>query len=464
MADIISLIPQPSRSVFGPGAQQPAGEEAETYVWQLRSPDFFASQNLVVFRSGRVRIVYLSGTGQVGGAERCLLDVMQSVREAEPSWTLALVASRDGPLIEAVRALGCSADVVPIPDRLATLGDSTARGHLLQLGGLGVRAMAALPSMVAYRRRLRKAISGLHPDVVHTNGYKMHILGAWSRPPSAALVWHLHDYVTSRPLMARAMKVLSRQCDAGIAVSESVARDLGRIWRGRMPVAVVLNGVDLCVFSPDGARADLDVLAGLAPPPSGTLRVGLVATLGRFKGHDVFLRAVARLPRTLSLRAYVVSGSLYETRGSEFSLDALRALARDLGVADRVAFTGFVAEPATAMRALDVVVHATTVPEPFGLVIVEGMACGCAVITSATGGAAEIVQPDVDALTHQPGDVNGLAASIERLAMDPFLRARLGAAGRRTVERYFNRARLGREISPIYRVAVNRRSAEVRGE
>ncbi len=57
------------------------------------------------------------------------------------------------------------------------------------------------------------------------------------------------------------------------------------------------------------------------------------------------------------------------------------------------------------MRALDIVVHASTRPEPFGLVIAEAMACGRAVITSAAGGAAEIVESEVDALTHTPGDV-----------------------------------------------------------
>ena len=145
------------------------------------------------------------------------------------------------------------------------------------------------------------------------------------------------------------------------------------------------------------------------------MRVGLVATLGRFKGHEVFLRAIAQLPRTLPLRAYVVSGSVYRTRGSEVSLESLQALAAELGIADRVGFTGFLAEPANAMRALDVVVHASTTPEPFGLVIAEGMACGRAVIVSAAGGAGEIVRPNVDALTHAPGDIDGLAAAIRTL-------------------------------------------------
>ncbi|MDE3126732.1 MAG: glycosyltransferase [Gemmatimonadota bacterium] len=401
-----------------------------------------------------MRIVYLSGSGQLGGAERCLLDVMQSVHQHEPSWELTLIASRDGPLLDATRGLGIDAAVEPIPGRLAGLGDSTAGGHAGRLAGLAVRAAGALPGAWAYRSRLRRALAMRAPDIVHTNGYKMHIMGTWSRPQSSALVWHLHDYVSTRPLMARAIRVLSRRCDAGIAVSESVATDAAGAWRGRLPIRVVRNAVDLETFRPDGPRADLDALAGMAPPPAGTLRVGLVATLGRFKGHDVFLQAVARLPRSLPIRAYVVSGSLYETRDSEFSLAALRRMAADLGIADRVGFTGFVAAPADAMRALDVVVHATTMREPFGLVIAEGMACGRAVITSAAGGAAEVIRAGEDALTHRPGDAEDLAQAIARLAADGALRARLGASGRRAATVRFDRRRLGGEVGSLYQAAI----------
>ena len=405
-------------------------------------------------RPKRVRIVYLSGTGQLGGAERSLLDILQSVHAHEPSWFLAVIASRDGPLLEAVRGVGVEAQVVPIPGRVAGLGDSGAGGQVTGIAGVAARAAGALPAAAAYRIRLRRALADWSPDVVHTNGYKMHIMATWSRPRSSALVWHLHDYVSTRPLMAHAIRILSNQCDAGIAVSRSVAADAAPRWRGRHPIHVVLNAVDLRTFAPDGPRADLDALAGLAAPPPGTVRVGLVATLGRFKGHDVFLQAIARLPRNLPVRAYVVSGSLYETRGSEFSLPALRRLAADLGLGDRVGFTGFVSSPADAMRALDVVVHATTVREPFGLVIAEAMACGRAVITSASGGAAELVQPGEDAVTHRPGNAGDLARAIERLATDSDLRDRLAARGRTAAEARFDRARLGVAIASIYRAAM----------
>ncbi len=407
-----------------------------------------------------MRIVYLSGSGQLGGAERCLLDVLQSVRRLEPTWDLTLLSSRPGPFVEAARALGIAVEVVAMPESVARLGDSVATDRVGRLLGLGVRALAALGGIVKYRRQLREALKRRAPDIVHTNGFKMHIMGVWSRPSGAALIWHLHDYVSSRPLMAHAIRHLSRRCDAAIAVSTSVARDAAPMWRGRTPVQVVLNGVDLDVFSPAGPCADLDALAGMPAAPEGTVRVGLVATMGRFKGHDVFLQAIARLARALPMRAYVVGGALYETRGSEFSVEGLRELAAQIGVGGKVGFTGFVRDPATAMRALDVVVHATVVPEPFGLVVAEGMACGRAVIVAAAGGAGEIVRAGEDALVHEPGDIAGLAEAIRRLVEDPGLRRRLGAAGRQSAERRFDRQRLGEEVAVVYRSMMAQRTRE----
>ncbi len=406
-----------------------------------------------------MRVVYLSASGQLGGAERCLVDVLESIHRAEPTWDLSVIAPRPGLLVDRVRKSGFAAEVVPMPEGLANLGDSGVQGGAQRLLGVGIRTIAAMGGVTGYRRRMRTVLGRLGPDIVHTNGYKMHILGAWSRPAPAALVWHLHDYASSRPLMAHAMTHLSRNCDAGIAVSASVADDVRSLWKGRSPVQVVLNGVDLEAFRPAGDRTDLDALAGLPPAPPGVVRVGLVATMGRFKGHDVFLRALARLPSSLPVRGYVVGGPLYETRDSEASVDALKTLAAELGISARVGFTGFVQDPAPAMRALDVVVHATTVPEPFGLVIAEGMACGRAVIASAAGGAGEIVMSDVDALVHEPGDVEGLRQAIDRLVKDADLRARLGKAARATAEARFDRARIGREMVPIYRAASARRTA-----
>jgi glycosyltransferase involved in cell wall biosynthesis len=176
--------------------------------------------------------------------------------------------------------------------------------------------------------------------------------------------------------------------------------------------------------------------------------------MARWKGHATFLDAIARIPAELPMRAYVVGDAVYHTEGSQHSVEELRQLARSLGIAGRVGFTGFVHTPEAAFRALHVVVHASTSPEPFGLVIAEAMACGRAVIVSNAGGAAEIVEAGVDALVHTPGNAADLARQIVKLVGDAELRAQLGRAARATAERSFNRDRLASELIPIYREAL----------
>ena len=382
----------------------------------------------------------------MGGAERSLLDLMASLRAAEPEWELHLVVAGVGPLAAAALELGALVHPLPFPRALGRAGD--AGGSALALGG---RLLAAGPAGALWLRRLRALLRRLSPDVVHSNGFKVHVAGAMAMPPGARLVWHVHDYVAARRLMAGALRRLAPRASAAIAVSRSVGEDVRAVCGPALRVEVVHNAVDLDRFTPDGPRAPLHELAGMAVPSPDAVSVGLVATMGLWKGHHVFLHALAHLPADLPVRGYVVGGRIYATAASEVDPEALRRLAAELEIADRVGFTGFVDDAPAAMRALDVVVHASVQPEPFGLVIAEAMACARPVIVSAAGGAAELVHDGADALAVPPGDVEALAAAIGRLAEDRALRERLGAAGRATAERDFDRARLARQVAPLYR-------------
>ena len=400
-----------------------------------------------------MKVVFLSTTAHPGGAERVLLDLAASLRAAHPGWALHLLSAAEGPVLAQARALGVTAEALPFPAALRSLGDAgmeDAGGR----GALALRAAAALPGAAAWALRRRRRLRALAPDVVHTHGFTVHVLGALALPRGARLVWHVHDFVSSRAVMASLLRRAAPRCAAAVAVSGSVAADVREACGPGLRVTTVRNAVDLGRFTPEGARLDLDALSGLAPAPPGTVRVGLVATMGRWKGHAAFLRAVASLPPELPFRAYVVGGGIYRTAGSEVSVDALRALAAELGIGGRVGFTGFVDDSAAAMRALDVVVHASTQPEPFGLVIAEAMACGRAVVASAAGGAAEIASHGVDALCVAPGSVEPLSEAIRRLVQDAGLRARLGEAGREKALREFDRARLAAEVAPLYRSLV----------
>jgi glycosyltransferase involved in cell wall biosynthesis len=402
-------------------------------------------------------IAFLNPTGEIGGAEQVLIDVLRGVRESRPNWRLHLVAGAPGPLLDRVASLGVPLHLVPLPAQITRLGDSAARrpaGRQIGQGRLLSGMALGAANVPWYVVRMRRILAEIGPDLIHTNGLKMHMIGCWARTAGTPVVWHIHDYVSSRPLMAPLLKQSAAGCAGACAISMSVLRDLHSLCGGSLNIWPVHNGVDLDEFTVAGPAADLDSLADLPPAPPNVVRVGLVATMALWKGHRVFLRAISQLPRELPVRAYVIGGPIYRTQGSQETLNGLRDFAAELGISDRVGFTGLVSEPPAAMRALDIVVHASTEPEPFGLVIAQGMACGRAVIATRNAGAAEMIRFGEDALDHVPGDVAGLASRIRELAEDADRRERLGQHARQTAMMWFNRSRMASEMIRLYREIV----------
>ena len=400
-----------------------------------------------------MRIVFLNPSGALGGAETALLELLEAVREARPGWTLHLIASAAGPLVDRATRLGIPSNALPFPDSLARLGEWGRRGSSAARVQLGAALCAAAIPAMRYASRLRHQLDAFQPDIVHTNGLKMHLLGARCRPRGARLVWHLHDYPDARPLTARLLRAQAHRCNEVLANSHSVAAHARELFGSTVPVRTVYNAVDLDRFQPAGPALDLDALSGLAPLAEGGLRVGLVGTFARWKGHAVFLEALSRLRAAVPVRGYVIGAPIYETDASQFSLDELRALAGRFGLAGpAVGFTGRIDDVPAALRALDIVVHASVEPEPFGLAIAEAMACGRPVVVSRAGGAEEIAE--AGALFHQPGDAGGLAQCLSQLVADSALRTSLGAAGRAAAVRLFGRGRLADTLVPIYESLV----------
>lgn len=396
-----------------------------------------------------MHLLFLSGSGELGGAERSLLDMLASLRLARPAWALHVITPADGPLVEEARSLDVTVESIPLGPALARLGEPAAGGGA-DLAHLAVRLARTAGPAASYARRLRARIRDLAPAIVHTHGLKAHLFASWTTPDSTRLVWHLHDYVGRRATSAAILRRCLTRCAAIVANSHSVAEDARSALGRRVPVVPVPNAVDLRRFLPTGPTANLDDLAGTPAPRPGTVRVGLLGTFGRWKGHGTFIDACARVVRDLPIHAYIIGAPVYATDGSQFSLEELQARARAAGIADRLSFTGFVARSEQALRALDIVVHASTDPEPFGLVIAEAMACGRPVVVADAGGAREIVEPGVDALTHTPGDAASLAARIRELAEDPRRRAGLGQAAREAALARFDRSRLAHDLIPVY--------------
>ena len=183
------------------------------------------------------------------------------------------------------------------------------------------------------------------------------------------------------------------------------------------PAAVVYPGID--------AR----FVDSLAPHP-WRWRLVYVGRIDRHKGVDTAVRALAQLPLAAEL-------SIWGT-GDEGYVAEMRRLAGDLGVGQRVRFEGWVDADglAKAYDDADVVVFPVRWEEPFGLVPLEAMGVGRAVVTTARGGTGEFIRDGQNALVFEPDDAESLAAAVRRLAGDEQLRTRLRTAGRDTAARY----------------------------
>jgi glycosyltransferase involved in cell wall biosynthesis len=403
-----------------------------------------------------MRLAFLSVSSQLGGSEVMLLQLFREFCAARPGWPLHLILPGDGPLAARAADLGVAVTVVPMPESLRRVGEWGVSRR--SAGRLALRIARAALHLPRYQRSLRRELARIGPDVIHTNGFKAHIVAARIHRGAAALVWHMHEYVGARPVTRTLVGRYARRCDAIVANSASVAADVRAVAGKGAPIRVVHNAVDLERFALHGPAADLDELSGLPPAPAGAVRVGLVATFSRWKGHETFLKAVAALPDPSAVRAYIIGAAVYDTEGSQYSRAELDALIRRLGLEGRVGFTGFLDAPERALRALDVVVHASTDAEAFGLVIAEAMACGRAVVTSGTGGASELVTDGENALTHRPGDAADLARGIGKLAGDRSLRERLGAAAREHACLSFDARRLAAQFEACYDESMAARS------
>ncbi|MBI3568261.1 MAG: glycosyltransferase [Gemmatimonadetes bacterium] len=343
------------------------------------------------------RVLFVDHAGVLGGAELSLLDVAAALGARARVVLLA-----DGPFRDLLERRGVPVAVEP-------------------MGALaGVRKATRLPApgalLDAVRVLRRLAARAGDVDVLCANSQKAFVvaaLAAWraGRP----LAWMLRDILApphfSGPNV-RAAVLLANTRSARVIANSRATADAFIAAGGRAAlVRVVHNGIDAAPFdavSDDAALAQRRALG----VPDGAFTVAMLGRFHPWKGQQVLLDALARLP---GVHAIVAGAPLF---GEDAFARELESQAVRLGVRDRVHFTGFRDDAPVLLRAADAVVHASVYPEPFGRVIVEGMLARRPVIASNAGGVPEIVEDGVTGLLVPPGDVAALAAAIASLRDD----------------------------------------------
>jgi glycosyltransferase involved in cell wall biosynthesis len=374
------------------------------------------------------RLLVVSHAVDIGGAERGIIRKLGSINRDlfEPSYACPF----EGPMTSEMRKLGIKVYLGHPSRRLLNIRRSS-------LGASGLGVLLYPFAFAASVLRLALLIRKERFDLVLADSAKADIYGTLAgRLARRPVVWHIHDIFcepTFSSLNLRALKVCARRFTTRI-ISISEATKAAMVALGVPPekIQTVYNGIDMQMAQetqdPTEVRKELGIEAE-AP------LAGMVGRLVDWKGPDYFIRAAAQVTGSVPEARFLLVGDA--VFGEKQYVDYLKDLCRELGLEDRVAFTGFREDVLDIMSALDVVVHASVQPEPFGQVLLEAMAEGRPVVATTGGGVSEIVDDEVTGLLVPPRDSQAMAEAITAILLDKDRARRMGAAGLRKVQQSF---------------------------
>jgi glycosyltransferase involved in cell wall biosynthesis len=385
--------------------------------------------------SGSVRVLVVSTSPQIWGAERSFLGLAPLLTARGITLTLA---SPPGQFAEAWSNLGLRHVDLAAPGHL---GLRTAAD-----GRPGARALMKEVATTAGSAR-RLAQLARDADAVHSNSLWTHldcaVAGRIARRP---VVLELHDLV--RPgLGRRVLKAAMRLAACTVAISRAVAETVGSSNRR---LRVIPQAVDAERFHP--GAADHSWRSRLSDRPDEPI-VGVVGRVDPEKGIKTVVQAMAMLAGEAARSQLAVVGAPALDDGSYDR--ALRAEALAL-LGDRARFVGQVEDVSVVLRSLDVLVNASA-SEPFGLSVLEAQASGVPVIGTDAGGIPEFVTDGKTGLLVAPGRPDELAAVLSRVLETPTLRHDLAVAARENVVAHHTLEARATALAGVYRAVVGPR-------
>jgi glycosyltransferase involved in cell wall biosynthesis len=299
-------------------------------------------------------------------------------------------------------------------------------------------------------RTLARLVQQQRVDLIHANTVRTHLFSAFMQ--SRPVVWMLHDDTFPLGLFNR----LRGRARHLIANSHSTARYYSV---DRDPhTSIVHYGVETQPPPGDGQRFRRRIGVG----PGETL-IAHVGRLVRWKGQHLFIRAAAHIAHHHPHTHFVLVGTHSDSDnvntvlgGGASFLAELKYLANSWGLTDRISFAGYQDNMADVYAGIDLMIHSSTRPEPFGRVLIEAMAAGVPVIAAAQGGPIEIVEDGITGLLIAPGSSELLSEAMRFLLEDDDLRKSMAVAARQRVREHFDIRQQVERIQSVYDEVLGR--------
>ncbi|AIQ67169.1 glycosyltransferase family 4 protein [Paenibacillus graminis] len=359
-----------------------------------------------------LKVAYIDHTAKWSGGEVALFNILTNIsNQIEP----LVILAEEGRLAERLREKGIDVRVIPLNESIRNRGRNA-----VNLG-----APAAALGLLAYGRKLAPILKQEKVDCVHTNSLKSAFYGAVAaKKAGVPLIWHIRDHIGApylKPVVAKAIRLLSRLLPNGVIANSHSTLNALELPRTKKTL-VVYSAFAKAIGEGIGKREQ-----------QKEFNVLLVGRLAQWKGQHIVLEAAKAFKNDSRVKFWLAGDALF---GEEaYKNELIQKMQQD--ELTNVSLLGHVEDIQGLMSKADLLIHTSITPEPFGQVIVEGMAAGLPVIASNEGGPVEIVVPGVTGMLIQPGDPVVLADSITWMLNHPEDRRRMADSGMKRVKEHF---------------------------
>lgn len=394
------------------------------------------------------RVLYCEGNadGTVGGSYFCLLYLVKGLDRSR--YEPMVVFQNEHSLLPEFHEAGIRTVIWPKPTSFTfgdRLSDRPGVPRFIQTAGLAIQRVLNFFRKFVFTAMTRTwFLSREGVQIVHLNN-TIQYNHDWMLAARLARVKCVVHERGINASFSRAAKYFAKQLDAVICISNAVRQNMRERGIDDGNLLTIYDGMD-----PDAKQRHTtpDALRGAYGIESGAAIVGMVGNIKEWKGQHTVIRAIDIVRRTFpSVRCVLVGDTGPEHLEYE---RGLRELVRSLDLDQHVIFAGFQKHVAEHLMMFDVVIHASVLPEPFGMVLLEAMACSKPVIGASAGAVPEIIEEGRTGLTFPPGDWERLADAIVTLLGDPTLAQSMGRNGLDRLVKNFHVSRNIDSVQQLY--------------
>ncbi|MCL6601680.1 MAG: glycosyltransferase family 4 protein [Paenibacillus sp.] len=372
-----------------------------------------------------LRVAYIDHTAKWSGGEVALFNILTNIGE---QINPLVILAEEGVLAERLREKGIDVRIIPLDESVRSRGRNA----------VNMGAPGALFKLLAYGRKLAPLLKQEKVDCVHTNSLKSALYGTIAaKKAGVPLIWHIRDHIGApylKPVVAKAIRLLSRMLPNGVIANSHSTLNALELPRTKKTL-VVYSAFAKAIGNGIGKR------------DQKTFNVLLVGRLAHWKGQHIVLEAAKKFSHDGRVKFWLAGDALFGEE--EYKKELLQKIEQD-GLTN-VSLLGHVEDIQGLMNTADLLIHTSITPEPFGQVIVEGMAAGLPVIASNEGGPVEIVIPGETGMLIQPGDPTLLAESITWMLEHPEERRKMADNGMKRVKEHFVIENTVRDIVDYYK-------------